>query len=102
MRLKCVAGTEDHAAFFAGGLRPRRKPSSRRLPLCGMRSMSLTSLAPPLRRSSTNLAAVKRLQLGAMRDADHGGVGQLLVHQFHHLVLALFIESGSRLIRHDD
>ena len=38
------------------GLRWRRKrPSSRRLPLRGMRSMSLTSLAPPLRRSSTIL-----------------------------------------------
>src|SRR5258705_12660283 len=45
-----------HAAFVGAALRWRRKrPSSRRLPLRGMRSMSLTSLAPPLRRSSTIL-----------------------------------------------
>jgi hypothetical protein len=43
-------------AFAAGGLRWRRKrPSRRGLPLRAMRSMSLTSLAPPLRRSSTIL-----------------------------------------------
>src|SRR5439155_21143647 len=49
-----------------------------------------------------DLAAVEGLELGAMADADDGGFGQLLGHQLHHLVLALFIECRGRLIEHDD
>src|SRR5258705_6931948 len=60
-----------HAAFFGAALRWRRKrPSSRRLPLRGMRSMSLTSLAPPLRRS--DLAAVKGLEFVRARQEAQG------------------------------
>src|SRR6476659_8843206 len=49
-----------------------------------------------------DLAAVKGLKLGAMADADDRGLGQLFGHQLHHLVLALFIERGGRLVEHDD
>lgn len=48
------------------------------------------------------LAAVEGFKLGAMGDADHGGHGQLLGHQLHHLVLALFIECRGRFVQHDD
>src|SRR5260370_21213816 len=49
-----------------------------------------------------DLAAVKGLKLGAMADADDRGLGQLPGHQFHHLVLALFIECRGLLIEHAD
>src|SRR5260221_8794810 len=49
-----TTGSFSYAAFF-GALRRRKRPSRRRLPLRGIRSTSLTSLAPPLRRSSTIL-----------------------------------------------
>ena len=46
----------------------------------------------PLATFQHDLAAVEGFKLGAMGDADHGGLGQLLGHDLHHLVLALFIE----------
>ena len=64
---------------FLRRLRWRRKrPSSRRLPLRGIRSISLTSLAPPLRRSSTILRLWKASSSARCADADDGGLRQLL------------------------
>src|ERR1700752_5050611 len=48
-------GRKHYAAFFAPLRERRKRPSRWRLLLRGIRSMSLTSLAPPLRRSSTIL-----------------------------------------------
>src|SRR6476469_9780566 len=49
-----------------------------------------------------DLAAVKRLQFDAVGDADDGGFGQLPDDDLHHLVLALFVERGGRLIQYHD
>ena len=49
-----------------------------------------------------DLAAVERLQLDTMGDADDGGFRQLPDDDLHHLVLALFVERGGRFIEHDD
>src|ERR1700732_2034995 len=57
---------------------------------------------PALAPFQHDLAAVEGFELGAMGDADHGGLGQLLGHQFHHLVLALFIKRRGCLIEHDN
>ena len=45
---------------------------------------------------------MKGLQLDAMGDADDGGLRQLGHDDLHHLVLALFVERGGRLVQHDD
>src|ERR1700712_5148485 len=49
-----------------------------------------------------DLAAVEGFELGAMGDADHGRVGQFLVEQLHHEILASGIEGRGRFIEDDD
>ena len=53
--LSATAGRRNYAAFFVALRWRRKRPSRRRFPLRGIRSISLTSFAPPLRRSSTIL-----------------------------------------------
>ena len=85
------------------GLRLRRKrPSRRRLPLRGIRSTSLTSLAPPLRRSSTILRLWKASSSTRWATLTMVAFGSSFDHDLHHLVLALLVERRGRLVEHDD
>jgi hypothetical protein len=49
-----------------------------------------------------DLAAVERLELGPVADADDGRVLELVGEQGHELVLALGIERGGRFVEDDD
>src|SRR3954453_2649040 len=49
-----------------------------------------------------DLAAVKRLELGTMRDTDDRRLRQLARDHRHHQVLALLVQCRSRLVEHDD
>lgn len=49
-----------------------------------------------------DFAAVKRLKLGSVTDADDRRIGQLVDLHLHDLVLDLLVERGCRFVKHDD
>src|SRR4051812_399295 len=76
--------------FLCRGLAPAQEAAEQAARALARDQLDVANqLGAPLASLQHDLAAVKGFQLGAVRDADDGGLRQRFGQELHHLVLAL-------------